>query len=213
MTHAAPDARFWDAIAEDYARKPLPNPEATARKLDVVRTLLRPTDRLLDLGCGTGTILLELAPHVAEAHGVDLSPGMIAIANRKADAAGARNITFRAQAAGGLDDVPDGTYDQVLAFNLLHLVDDPAALTRSIFRVLRPGGSFASSTACMGGRWFPPYFLLLPVMRLLGKAPPVTMLTLAELRAALTGAGFEAIEAPEVGAAADHVFLTARKPG
>ena len=101
MTHAAPDARFWDAIAEDYARKPLPNPEATARKLDVVRTLLRPTDRLLDLGCGTGTILLELAPHVAEAHGVDLSPGMIAIASRKATAAGVENVTFRAQAAGG----------------------------------------------------------------------------------------------------------------
>jgi SAM-dependent methyltransferase len=213
MTHAAPDARFWDAIAEDYARRPLPNPEATARKLAVVRAMLRPTDRLLDLGCGTGTILLELAPHVAEAHGVDLSPGMIAIATRKAAAAGIENVRFRAQAASGLDDMADATWDHVCAFNLLHLVDDPAALVRSIFRVLRPGGHFSSATACMGGRWFPPYFLVLPVMRLLGKAPPVTMLTLAELRAALTDAGFEAIDAPEVGAAADHVFLTARKPG
>lgn len=212
MSHA-PDPRFWDALAESYAKKPLPNPEATARKLVVTRALLRPTDRLLDLGCGTGTILLELAPHVAEAHGMDLSPGMIAIANRKAAAAGAGNVTFRAQAAGGLDDLADATYDSVCAFNLLHLVDDPPALARSIFRVLRPGGSFVSATACLGGRWFPPYPLLLPVMRWLGKAPPVTMLTAAELRAAIEGAGFEAIEAPDVGAAADHVFLTARKPG
>lgn len=213
MTHAAPDARFWDSVAERYAKKPLPNPEATARKLAITRALLRPTDRLLDLGCGTGTILLELAPHVAEAHGVDLSPAMIAIANRKAAAAGAGNVTFRAQAAGGLDDIADASYDHVCAFNLLHLVDDPAALVRSIFRVLRPGGSFVSATACMAGQWFPPYFLVLPVMRWLGKAPPVTMLTLVELRAALKGAGFDTIEAPEVGTGANHVFLTARKPG
>lgn len=212
MTHP-PDARFWDALAESYAKKPLPNPEATARKLDVTRALLRPTDRLLDLGCGTGTILLDLAPHVAEAHGVDLSSAMIAIAENKAAAAGARNVTFRVQAAGGLDDTPDAAWDAVCAFNLLHLVEDPAALARAIFRVLRPGGHFVSATACLGGRWFPPYFALLPVMRWVGKAPPVTMLTVDGLRALLAEAGFEAIEAPEVGAAAGHVFHTARKPG
>ena len=77
------DQQFWDRIAESYAKKPLPDPTATARKLAVTRALLRPTDRLLDLGCGTGTILLDLAPSVAEAHGIDVSPAMIAIANTK----------------------------------------------------------------------------------------------------------------------------------
>lgn len=207
-----PDVHFWDALAESYAKRPLPNPAATARKLDLTRELLRPTDTLLDLGCGTGTILLQLAPHVAQAHGVDLSPGMVAIADRKAAAAGATNVTFRAQAAASLDDVADATYDHVCAFNLLHLVEDPAALARSVFRVLRPGGSFVSATACMGGRWLPPYFLILPVMRFVGKAPPVTMLTADQVRGLLADAGFDQIRAPEVGAAADHLFLIARKP-
>lgn len=205
------DARFWDRIAEDYAKKPLPNPDATARKLDVTRSFLAPGHRLLDLGCGTGTILLDLAPSVAEAHGIDVSPAMIAIAERKAAASGARNAHFRAAPAGGLEDVPDASFDCVCAYNLLHLVPDPAALVRGVHRVLRPGGVFVSSTACLGGTWLPPYALFLPVLRWLGKAPAVTLITAAELRAALDGAGFSDVQAPEVGARAPAVFLTARK--
>lgn len=207
------DPRFWDDLAESYARKPLPNPDATARKLALTRERLRPTDRLLDVGCGTGTIVLELAPNVERAVGVDLSTKMIAIAKEKAATAGAANAEFRAEAAGGLEGVEDASFDCVLAFNILHLVEEPAALARALHRVLRPGGLLVSSTPCLGGSWFPPYGLLLPVARWLGKAPAVQIIAPGELRAILGEAGFTGIEAPEVGGDKRAVFLMARKAG
>lgn len=214
-------AQFWDHIAEDYAKRPLPQPEATARKLAYTRGLLRPDHRLLDLGCGTGTILLELAPSVAEAVGRDVSPAMIVIAERKArealaaaEAAGAPapgRVRFEAAPAGLLEGVPDATYDCVCAYNLLHLVPDPAALVGAIHRVLKPGGSIVTSTPCLGGTWLPPYPLILPVMRWLGKAPPVLLLTADELRRLHSEAGFVEIQAPDVGNIAPGVFIAARR--
>jgi SAM-dependent methyltransferase len=205
------DTRFWDHIAEEYAKKPFPKPEATQRKLAITRSLLRPEHRLLDLGCATGTLTLELAPHVAYAHGLDVSSQMIGIAQKKA--AGTPNVQFRVEPAGTLQAIPDGSYDCVSAFNLLHLVPDPAALLRAIYRVLTPGGAFVSSTACLRGTWLPPYALILPVMRWIGRAPSVTMFTADELRKMQENAGFVDITTPEVGEEAPSMFFTARKPG
>ncbi len=204
------DAAFWDKIADDYAKRPWPCPEATARKLALTRAMLAPEHRLLDLGCGTGTILIDLAPAVSEAVGVDVSPVMIRIAEGKAAAAGSK-ATFRVEPAAMLDGVPDASFHCVCAFNLLHLVPDPPALLRAIERVLVPGGVLVASTPCLGGVWFPPYAILLPIMRWVGKAPAVTLIAPAELRAMVEAAGFVQTQAPDVGQAAPDVFLVARK--
>lgn len=210
MTYA--DPRFWDDLAEDYAKKPLPNPDATARKLAITRGLLAPEHRLLDVGCGTGTIVLDLADAVAEAHGVDLSPAMIAIAERKAAAAKVTNARFHAQPAGDLASFDDAAFDCVCAYNILHLVEDPAKLLVAMHRVLAPGGRFVTSTPCLGGRWLPPYGLILPVMRWFGKAPAVQLIAPSALPEWLADAGFVDIEVHDVGMSADNLFLTARRP-
>lgn len=201
------DARFWNDIADSYAAKPFPNPDATSRKLAYVHARLRPTDRLLDLGCATGTLTIEHAKHVAEAVGVDVSEAMIRHAQQKA--AGIDNVRFVVEPAGELTEFADASFDVVTLFNLLHLVPDPAALLRAVARVLRPGGLMVSATACLGGVWFPPYALILPVMRWMGKAPAVTRFSKAELRTMVEAAGFAGIETPEVGG--DGVFLAARR--
>ncbi|MCB9689985.1 MAG: class I SAM-dependent methyltransferase [Alphaproteobacteria bacterium] len=206
------DPRFWDGIAESYALKPLSDPDATRRKLDVVRQHLGPTTRLLDVGCGTGTIALDLAPSAAEVHGLDLSPGMIDIARRKTAAAGVPNVRFHVAPADTLSGFEDGAFQVVSAFNILHLVEEPDVLLASIARVLAPGGVFVTSTPCLGGTWLPPYPLMLPVLRWLGRAPRVTLISPDGLVERVKRAGFVDIEHPDVGCRAPNVFLLARRP-
>jgi SAM-dependent methyltransferase len=207
-----PDPRFWDKIADSYSKKPFPDPAATARRMETVRGLCRPHSAILDVGCGTGTLLLSLAPHIGSGEGVDLSPAMIAIAQAKATEAGVRHVAFRAAPAGGLEDVADRRFDGVMAFNVLHLVPDPATLVQAAFRVLAPGGWFVSTTACLGGIWLPPYPLMLPVLQWIGKAPPVVLLDRAGLVSIVEQAGFSPVQVVDVGASSQNVFVVAKKP-
>nr|WP_272955956.1 FAD-dependent oxidoreductase [Actinopolymorpha rutila] len=103
--------------------------------------------RLLDLGCGTGAstaALLRVAPR-ARVVAVDGSAGMLAQARRKPWPAGvtfvhadASDLTAALAAAG-----EHGPFDGVLAAYLLRNLDDPDALLRQVFGLLRPGGTLA----------------------------------------------------------------------
>ena len=75
-----------------------------------------------------------------------------------------------------------------------------------------PGGVFVTSTPCLGGTWLPPYPVMLPVLRWLGKAPHVTLISPDGLTERATRAGFVDVERPDVGCKAPNVFLLARKP-
>ena len=70
----ADDARFWDSIAEKYAAQPVEDQAAFDRKIAITKEHMEPTDVVLDIGCGTGSLALILAPHAAHVHGLDLSP-------------------------------------------------------------------------------------------------------------------------------------------
>ena len=68
---------FWDRHAAKYAEKPIADPTAYEEKLARVRSLLRATDHVLEIGCGTGSTALRLAPGVAKITATDVSSGMI----------------------------------------------------------------------------------------------------------------------------------------
>ena len=76
--------KFWNGIAARYAKKPIANLEAYHAKLDATNACLKPDDVILDVGCGTGSLALELSTYVSEVHAIDLSREMIKIANQKA---------------------------------------------------------------------------------------------------------------------------------
>lgn len=181
--------RFWDRIADRYSRRPVADEAAYQKKLEVTRGYLRPDMAILEFGCGTGSTAISHAPYVKHIRAIDVSSRMIAIARSKADATGVDNVSFEQAAIEELE-VPDGTFDAVLALSILHLVDDKEAVIARVRRMLKPHGIFVTSTACLGDtmRWFK---IIGPVGRFLGLMPMVRVFTVEELETSLTDRGFE----------------------
>jgi ubiquinone/menaquinone biosynthesis C-methylase UbiE len=206
------DIAFWNHIADTYARKPVDDPAAFERKIALALAKLEPNDTVLDVGCGTGSLALRLAESGAQVHGLDYSAAMIEIAKAKAAAQRVTNVTFH---LGAFDETftvfGPASLDLVYAGSLLHLVADRPAVLRQVFRLLKPGGTFISSTVCLGDSWVP-YAPILRAMRWLGKAPSVQTLSRAALRGELAQAGFVDLREPNVGAASTIAFVIASRP-
>lgn len=200
-------AAFWDKIAAKYVKQPIADEAAYEDTLARVRTHLKPTDQVLELGCGTGMTALKLADAVAEYTATDISAEMVRMAEGRLIETPNPKVRF-AQAEVGA--APEGPFDAVLAFNLYHLVDDvPAALTDAAAR-LKPGGLLIQKTGCLGAKaWF-----LVPMiwaMRLVGKAPKVKVFNAAELERMVERAGFEIVDATSYAGIAETRFIVARK--
>lgn len=185
------DRHFWDRTADKYSTSKVSDQAGYERTLERTRNFLKKGDAVLELGCGTGSTALLLAPSVARYLATDLSPKMVAIAQEKLAANPAltglelQATTADALAAGA------SKYNVVLGFNYLHLVRDTPATMQSIRTLLVDGGLFISKTPCLGDmnpllRW-----VALPVMHSLGWAPYVGSFTTAELQKHIASAGFE----------------------
>lgn len=185
----ADPARFWDRIADKYARSPVSDEAAYRTKLDETQKRLSAGMRVLEVGCGTGSTAIEHAPHVDRIHATDFSPRMIEIAGEKARAAGVDNIDFEVASLAEVA-ARDTRYDAVLALSVLHLVDDLDAALASIHALLEPGGLFVSNTACLadGMNWLRP---IVAVGRWIGKLPPVSFFGRDALVERMQRAGFE----------------------
>lgn len=204
-----PSAKFWDGAARKYARQPVRDEAAYAQTLDRIRSYLRQQDRVLEVGCGTGSTALILAPQVDHLHATDLSQAMIDIAKGKAQAQEVGNVTFSTMAVGrGVD--AGGPFDVVMGLNLLHLVEDLQGALAGLADQTAKGGLLITKTVCLGekpGIWR----LVLPVMQLIGKAPFVRFLRIADLDRTIEEAGFEIIETGNYPAAPPSHFVVARK--
>lgn len=97
--------------------------------------------RVLDVGCGTGWFLRTLAarnPQI-EFLGIDVSPGMIKVARRKAEEMNLSNLRFRvADWEGTIGDV--GTFDVVSMLNVVHYFEDPGKSFEKARAIISPGG-------------------------------------------------------------------------
>ncbi|MBL8531202.1 MAG: class I SAM-dependent methyltransferase [Hyphomonadaceae bacterium] len=210
MPSADQDPRFWNRTARKYAAAPIADAAGYERTLQETQRRLNPADVVFEFGCGSGTTALRLAPGVARMLATDLSPEMIAIAREKAAAACCANIAFEVgtSAAAG----PDGSFDAVLGFNILHLVADRRSTLADVRRALKPGGLFISKTPCLS-EMNPAFRVLVPLMRAIGRAPDVAFFTAAQLEQEIAAAGFAIEERARHGSGKrdPRVFLVARK--
>jgi SAM-dependent methyltransferase len=199
------DTGFWDRVADRYAARPVGDEAAYAATLDRVRHWMRPDMAVLELGCGTGTTAAALAPAVHRLLGTDLSEGMLRVARKRAD--GLPDLTF--EQAGALEAGVGRQFDMVMAFNLLHLLENRAAVLTAVRARLVAGGVFVSKTPCLGGKpWLRP---VIAVLRLFDKVPPgIGFLRPARLEAEIAAAGFEIVETGDYPKSLPNHFVVAR---
>jgi arsenite methyltransferase len=205
------DARFWNGIAEKYAAKPVANLPAFERKKSITREHLRPDARVLELGCGTGTLALEMASHAGHIQAMDISAEMLRIANQKREAQGITNVTFRQGTLDGGHPYQPESFDSVWAYSILHLVPDRRRVLATLFDLLEPGGSLIASSVCLGDAWVP-YRPIIAGMRRFGKAPAVHIHSRQTLFRELRETGFVDVTERDVGAEKVTAFVVAKKP-
>ena len=126
------NARQWD----DLARTLLPVPEYRQHLLEKVPE----KTAVLEIGIGTGALLVELTARATKVIGVDHSPAMLEEARRRVTQIGLDGIDLRLGEMTHLP-LPDASVGCVVANMVLHHAADPVAVLREVWRVLKPGGT------------------------------------------------------------------------
>ncbi|KAA5601153.1 class I SAM-dependent methyltransferase [Blastochloris sulfoviridis] len=198
--------KFWDRIADRYAARPVKDPAAYEAMLADAAGRLGPTDRVLEIGCGTGSTAIRLAPHVAAWTATDFSPEMLRIARAKP---APENLRFVLADAGNAFD--GGPFDAICAFQVLHLVGDLPGTLSGIHANLKPGGLMIAKTWCFAEMGLKLRSLFL-ALRVLGMFPSAKALTKIALRQAIRDAGFEIEDERVFGTNPHGPYIVARKP-
>lgn len=195
-------------MAKRYSKSPVADEVSYQKKLAITQRHLHADMTVLEIGCGTGSTAIAHAPHVKHIRAVDISEKMIDICREKATTGAVDNVSFDCAAIDALD-VDTESVDAVLALSLLHLVADRDVVIEDIHRMLKPGGVFISSTACLGGRmgWLK---LIAPLGYFLGLFPMLRIFKVSQMVDSVLAAGFE-IDFQWQPEASPTVFIVAKK--
>lgn len=204
-------AAFWNQTAEKYAASPVADVPAFERKKAITQALLPPNAKVLEIGCGTGSLALEMAPFAGHIHALDISSEMVRIADAKKSQRHITNVHFHVGPLDGPLPAGPGELDAVWAYSILHLADDRQRMLERLFELLRPGGSLASSNVCLKESLVP-YGAIIAVMRWFGQAPRVHVYDRGTILRELREVGFENVQEHDVGASNMVAFITATKP-
>jgi peptidoglycan/xylan/chitin deacetylase (PgdA/CDA1 family)/SAM-dependent methyltransferase len=146
-----PAALFYDDLAADYEREQFCSPVAIVRKTEYalfearIPWLFSPSDRVLEIGAGTGIFTLAIARHCREVTAVDISANMLEILKRNAAAEGLTNIRTITGDVETMD--IGGGYAVACAFSSLEYLSDLRTFFRHLSDRIDPGGILYFITA------------------------------------------------------------------
>ncbi len=130
---------FWDNIAAVYDIAEAVNGKVYREMTDLAARLVPRGAKVLDCAAGTGSLSIAAAERANTVVCTDLSENMLFRARKKAKRYGADNIVFEKRNIFELCD-EDGTYDCVIAGNVLHLLNNPQGAVKELCRVAKSGG-------------------------------------------------------------------------
>lgn len=201
--------KFWDRQANNFDGGSEEPDLDTLKTVERLQKYLHSSDTVLDYACGTGPMALAIADLVQTVYAIDISANMLAIAQRKASERQIENIQFAQTTLFDARFSPESC-DMVLAFNILHLLENPGDAILRISELLKPGGIFVSSSACMGERGK----LISVVLSLLSKTgvtPDINKFTISDLEAFMANGRFQIIESEISGQQVTEYFVVATK--
>lgn len=201
---------MWDKRADRYDNRSQEGDAMYSAMIANTKKYLNSSDKVFEFACGTATITNQLAGSVKEIHAIDISSQMIRVAKRKAEECHIANVQF-AQSSLFDEQYKIGSYDAVLGFNILHLLEDPQKAGERINELLKPGGLFISATPCLGEKGTLLKIFMPPALKLftLGKLY-VKLFEFSELEAMIAGANFQILETESI-SHFPHNFIAAQK--
>ena len=201
--------KFWDRVSgKPTAPKEITNPSSVLT-LKYAKEHLQEGHKVLDFGCGSGTLTNELAGHVSEIDAIDISSGMINNAIANSNLRGITNVKFQ-KADIFSHELNASTYDVVLAFNVLHHISEDQKVIDRIFEVLKPNGLFLSATPCIGQKRSAQRGML-SFMQFLRIVPSMSYFSDSELQAFIEANNKFQIERTEELSELPERFIVAKK--
>lgn len=201
---------FWNMRAGTYDEVSGTH-YADAYDKTIANTLkyLKPEDRVLEFACGTGIVTLPVAEKVAHVRAIDISDEMVQILQKKVTD---QNIPNLDVTNTNLFDpcLEPGSYDVVLACNVLCYVDNLDEVLSRISQLLKPGGLFLSATDCLA-QTYSKIGLQKFWRSRTGKMPYVGFFTTKKLEKKIAAAGFTVLESENLFRAPANLFVAARK--
>ncbi len=208
--------KFWDNVSKTYDKDEKRFEQIHIKVVENTKKHLNASDIVLDYGCATGTKTLKLASNVNKIQGIDISSKMIKTAKRKAVENKIENVDF-AQATIFDEKYKRESFDVILAFNILHALEDNQQAIQRVTELLKPEGLFISTTPCLKEemtfltKFKLSFYLLLIKM---GLVPNIlTRLKISELKDLITNGNFQIIETENLYHKMSSVmsYLTCRK--
>jgi len=186
---------MWDGLANNWDTPGVSLGENDLRIIERTKKYLTASDIVLDYGCATGSIAIEIASMAKDVRGIDISSNMIEIAKRKADERKIENIAFT-KATIFDESLKKESFDLILTLSVLHLVENSSQVMDRINQLLKPGGVFISATPCLGEKTFVGTLLNIPIFLLskIGILPSINFFSVSKLAASITNENFQIIE-------------------
>jgi len=201
--------KFWDNRAKEYEKKEIKWEKIHNKAVEETKQYLNSSDIVLDYACGTGIITAQVADYVKEIQAIDISSKMIDVAKRITNDRQIKNINF-AQATIFEESFEKESFNVILAFNILHLLEDTEKVIQRINELLKPGGLFISETACMREKksFLSIFLFFLSKIRVV---PSIRFLKFSELESLIVNEKFQIVESRNLDQTSPTYYVVAKK--
>ncbi len=203
--------KFWDKRAVKYDKDEKDWSQTYNKAVENTKKYLNNDDTLLDFGCGSGILTLRFTDLVKEIHAIDISSKIIEAAKERAKGNNIENISY-VQTTIFDERYKKESFNVVLAYNILHLVEDIQRTIQRIYEILKPGGMFISETVCLREKKSFSSKLIVFISKT-KLVPPVENLKSTDLENMIIDCGFEIIETEILGQSVPNYFVVAKKIG